>query len=430
MAESIICFPNSLSLDGINFEIGDIVYNTRGNIIDENWLLCDGSLVDINTYPLLKPYLFSYPDIIDGEWQNFEQSDPRINNLSNLYILYMNNLFYIYGYRDNIIYIWETEKLSNTTWNLKVQLSGYSDIIQLYNYDNKWIIAAINQNGTYSLLTNNSLEQEGWKQSSNLEYFGELYYINGLYILAGITNDRDNPTIIIQYSQDCVTFSNYTFSINNNYSNIGYYGIINLSYVNEKYILLTSIEYNRYSSVDDSIWSVPDITTNSWKKEYGFTDYIFDFDTTVEYIDGIYILGNKKQATNLSGPWTDYSNTALNLPLEATAYGKFNSIYVVWGEDNGAASIAYSDSLEGPWTTKSINANELDDIDSTSSRTTTMWITTEENIPIAYCQAREWENDDDGTSGIQNALCYLEDINYYLPDLENYKNYYAYIKAK
>ena len=97
---------------------------------------------------------------------------------------------------------------------------------------------------------------------------------------------------------------------------------------------------------------------------------------------------------------------------------------------NGAASIAYSDSLEGPWTTKSINANELDDIDSTSSRTMMMWITTEENIPIAYCQSREWENDNDGTSGIQNALCYLEDINYYLPDLENYKDYYAYIKAK
>lgn len=91
--------------------------------------------------------------------------------------------------------------------------------------------------------------------------------------------------------------------------------------------------------------------------------------------------------------------------------------------------VAYSLDLNGEWITKEIGNIVVAIPDHTQSTTISWWIKDSNNVPIVYVQAAEWSNDDTGASGIINAVCYLDTVIYYLPNLPQYKTWNGYIKA-
>lgn len=57
---------NSIAYGGGGFTIGDVIITARNNMGD-NWLLCNGAIVDGNQYPILKNLLKSAPSVTTGK---------------------------------------------------------------------------------------------------------------------------------------------------------------------------------------------------------------------------------------------------------------------------------------------------------------------------------------------------------------------------
>lgn len=57
---------NSIAYGGGGFTIGDVIITARNNMGD-NWLLCNGAIVDGNQYPILKNLLKSAPNVTTGK---------------------------------------------------------------------------------------------------------------------------------------------------------------------------------------------------------------------------------------------------------------------------------------------------------------------------------------------------------------------------
>ena len=53
---------NSIAYGGGGFTIGDVIITARNNMGD-NWLLCNGAIVDGNQYPILKNLLKPAPSV-------------------------------------------------------------------------------------------------------------------------------------------------------------------------------------------------------------------------------------------------------------------------------------------------------------------------------------------------------------------------------
>ena len=57
---------NSITYGGGGFTIGDVIVTARNNMGD-NWLLCNGAIVDGNQYPILKNLLKPAPSVSTGK---------------------------------------------------------------------------------------------------------------------------------------------------------------------------------------------------------------------------------------------------------------------------------------------------------------------------------------------------------------------------
>ena len=325
-------------LQGNYLKVGDTLTTTRTDLGD-NWMLCNGEILNRDEYPLLSsemPSSLLYRTTTKEVWNNTYLNAENQGSVQS--IRYVNGYYVICG----------SDRYNSGNFRGRIAYtknpSGSWTIIDMYNKNNLYF-----------------------------ESIKDIVYANGYYVVVGMASNY----IHIAYTTSLT--SNWTM----NSTSIGAYSsntAYRLKYLNGYFIVCARLGSSR--GIDDASIVYTNNPTLSWTVTSIKVDNTAEL-TDIIYEDGKYILAlmsftNESPTTvtrrldlysseYLNGPWTrhsvmQYRGDANYKMLYNTRILFYNGYYILVGpllttvNDVGknSISIIYSESLNGPWEYKDI----------------------------------------------------------------------------
>lgn len=300
---------NKVFFDSIQPQIGDIKVTTRTDLGD-NWLLCNGEVVDGAKYPELASLV---PADVSKEWaglKTFELNQThcsKIRKVNGLYIFTSYNRIY---YANDI----------NGEWNYFVPNSTMTYIIDIVYGNGYWVIKARTSssgNNYYFWYATDLLGS--WAQSNNsCNYKASDLIFDGSEFLYAQDDYSSSYYYIYLYrftspagTVNSVKLPSYSSSNDRAYSA--------LAYINGRYIIASDL--NGDSDYSFCYWYSTDKT--NWKGYKTTSSPYRGIPSTISYFDGKYIF-----VCNQGTYWTASLGGAVTGSIESTANcNRFGIVY-------------------------------------------------------------------------------------------------------
>lgn len=308
--------------------VGDIKTTVRTDL-GENWMLCNGDMLNRVDYPSLSELISSGPN---GPWKTSDLWTSSASGFMN----YISNAIYENGY-----YVVAGTYHNGSNFVARI---GYSTSLSgPWTFKDIWT---------------------GTVNSVNTAYVSRISYVNGYYVLCG-AKGSDNSQIYLTIAYSRTLQGPWTTKISTSSVNSGSF-VVDILYVNGEY---AELEYVVSGSIFIRVRHGTDLSTLLSSSASQVNQFVSAQAESFTYENGHYLVTfinsnniPEKQfyyTTNLNSSWTWGSLWSQPNPYPVWAKPLYvNNKYIVAGNYSESgysfARIAYTDSLSGQWSYKDL----------------------------------------------------------------------------